>query len=235
MSAPCDTLAIIPARGGSKRIPRKNIRDFRGRPMLVRSIEVALASDAFDTVMVSTDNHEIAELAQTAGAEVPFMRSAETSDNHATTSAVLLEVLEGYARSGRHPSLACCLYATAPMVTAADLLHGRDRLLDGEADVMMPVTAFSYPIWRSLRRDRHGRIALNFPDHLNARSQDLPAAYHDAAQWYWFRTTAFLREQVLMGPNTGSVVLPGWRVQDIDTEEDWIEAERKHEQLVGWE
>jgi pseudaminic acid cytidylyltransferase len=226
-------VAIIPARGGSKRIPRKNIRLFRGRPMLAWSIEAALASGAFDTVMVSTDDAEIAEVARALGAEVPFLRSAAAADDHATTSRVLLEVLDQYAEAGVQFDLACCLYPTAPFVRAQDLTDGREKLLGSLFDVIMPVAAFSYPIWRSLQREDDGCIALNFPEHLNARSQDLPVAYHDAGQWYWFRTEAFLRDQVLMGANSGSIILPAMQVQDIDTEEDWALAELKHERMFG--
>ncbi|GID07529.1 pseudaminic acid cytidylyltransferase [Pseudomonas sp. 008] len=222
-------VAIITARGGSKRIPRKNIRSFRGRPMIAWSIEAALESGAFDTVMVSTDDTEIAEIARALGAEVPFLRSAATADDHATTSQVLLEVLGQYREAGVHFDLACCLYPTAPFVRPRDLTDGRVQLLGSRFNVIMPVAAFSYPVWRSLQRGDDGRIVMNFPENLNARSQDLPVAYHDAGQWYWFRTEAFVRDHVLMGPNTGSIVLPTMQVQDIDTEEDWALAELKHE------
>lgn len=227
------SLCIIPARGGSKHIPRKNIRPFRGRPMLGWSVSAARASATFDTVMVSTDDLEIAAVARDAGAQVPFLRSAVASDDHATTADVLMEVLERYAEVGETFDLACCLYPTAPFVEAHDLIHGRTLLLESTFDVVMPVAAFSYPIWRSLNRDAEGRVRLNFPENLNARSQDLPLAYHDAGQWYWFRIDAFLKSRVLMGDTTGSVVLPIERVQDIDTEEDWALAELKHERLFG--
>lgn len=227
------SLAIIPARGGSKRIPRKNIRPFRGKPILAWSVEAALASGAFDEVMVSTDDAEIAETARALGAEVPFLRSARGADDYATTADVLTEVLNAYAELGRAFSVACCIYPTAPFVRCEELAAGKAKLLDGPFDVIMPVAAFGYPIWRSLRRDGTGRIALNFPEHLNARSQDLPPAYHDAGQWYWFRVSAFLRNGALIGPNAGSVLLSEGEVQDIDTEEDWALAEMKHERLFG--
>jgi pseudaminic acid cytidylyltransferase len=225
------SLAIIPARGGSKRIPRKNIRLFRGKPMIAWSVEAALASGAFDDVMVSTDDAEIAETARALGVEVPFLRSARTADDHATTADVLTEVLDVYAGLGRAFPVACCLYPTAPFVRPEDLAAGKAKLLNGPFDVIMPVTAFGYPIWRSLHRDGTGRISLNFPEHLNARSQDLPPAYHDAGQWYWFRVPAFRRSGTLLGPNTGSVLLSEAKVQDIDTEEDWALAEMKHERM----
>ncbi len=227
------SVAIIPARGGSKRIPRKNIRPFRGKPMLAWSVAAALEAGVFDAVMVSTDDTEIAEVARACGAEVPFMRSPETADDHATTSDVLVEVLARYRSAGQTFDLACCLYPTAPFVRAEELSAGKTRLLEENFDVLMPVAAFSYPIWRSLMRDDDGRVTLNFPENLNVRSQDLPPAYHDAGQWYWFRTAAFGRDGVLMGPNTGSLVLPAVRVQDIDSEDDWALAELKHERIFG--
>lgn len=233
MSVGVRAICIVPARGGSKRLPGKNIRRFRGRPMVCWSVTAALVSEVFDTVMVSTDDSEIAAIALAAGAEVPFWRSAAAAGDHATTSDVLLEVLERYQEAGKVFDLACCLYPTAPFVEPADLASGRRRLEESAFDVVMPVAAFSYPIWRSLARDAAGRVALNFPENLNARSQDLPAAYHDAGQWYWFRVDAFLRDGVLMGANTGSVVLPAERVQDIDTEDDWGIAEWKHERVFG--
>ncbi|WP_136661381.1 pseudaminic acid cytidylyltransferase [Nitratireductor sp. XY-223] len=227
------SVAIIPARGGSKRIPRKNIRKFRGRPIIAWSVEAALESGAFDEVMVSTDDEEIASVARSCGANVPFMRSPRTADDTATTSDVLFEVLECYGKAGREFAFGCCIYPTAPFMRASDLAHGKQRLADDGFDVIMPIAAFSYPVWRSLRRDDDGRLEMNFPENLNARSQDLPPAFHDAGQWYWFRTAAFLSDRVLLGPNTGSVMLPSTQVQDIDTEEDWTIAEWKHERIFG--
>ncbi|MBF9032825.1 pseudaminic acid cytidylyltransferase [Rhodobacterales bacterium HKCCE2091] len=226
-------LAIIPARGGSKRIPRKNIRPFRGKPIIAWSVEAALESGVFDEVMVSTDDDEIAGVAREIGASVPFLRSAGASDDHATTADVLLEVLGCYAERDRAFATACCLYPTAPFVTAAALREGLERLDGGDFDVVMPVARFSYPIWRSLRRADDGRVDLFFPENLNARSQDLPPAFHDAGQWYWFRVAPFLRSKVLMGASTGSVELPAMLVQDIDTLEDWAIAEEKHARMAG--
>lgn len=233
MSTSSQSVCIITARGGSKRIPRKNILPFRGRPMLEWSVSAALESGAFDTVMVSTDDDEIADLALSAGAEIPFRRSAKTADDYATTADVLLEVLRRYQEEGRSFELACCLYPTAPFATAEDLRDGRRRLEERGFDVILPVAEFSYPIWRSLNRDAAGRVRMNFPENLNARSQDLPPAFHDAGQWYWFRTAPFLSTGVLLGENTGSVLLPASKVQDIDTEEDWAMAELKHQRLFG--
>lgn len=201
--------------------------------MLAWSILAALEAEVFDTVMVSTEDEEIASLARTLGAEVPFMRSKKAADDHATTSDVLTEVLTNYLNDGYAFDLACCIYPTAPFVCGLDLSAGRALLLAGGFDVIMTVARFDYPIWRSLSRDDNGRVALNFPENLNARSQDLPPAFHDAGQWYWFQTAAFLRDRVLMGHNTGSVLLAADRVQDIDTEEDWRLAELKHRLIFG--
>ncbi|TQV82074.1 pseudaminic acid cytidylyltransferase [Denitrobaculum tricleocarpae] len=226
-------LAVIPARGGSKRIPRKNIRSFRGRPIIAWSIDAALGSGLFDEVMVSTDSEEISNTARECGASVPFLRSSKTSDDHATTSDVLLEVLGCYGERGQQFDVACCLYPTAPFVTSNALTDGLRQLEIGSFDVVMPVTRFDYPIWRSLKMLQGGKISLNFPENLNARSQDLPPAFHDAGQWYWFRIAEFLREKVLMGSNTGAVELPSSEVQDIDTLDDWVLAEMKHERMMS--
>lgn len=232
-TSPCSSVAIIPARGGSKRIPRKNVRNFRGKPIIAWSITAALESGSFDEVMVSTDDAEIASTARAWGAEVPFMRSLRTADDYATTSSVLTEVLAQYRGMGRAFDLACCLYPTAPFVCAADLASGKASLLESGFDVLMTVANYEYPIWRSLQRTEDGGVTLYFAEHINARSQDLPSAFHDAGQWYWFRTAAFLRDGLLMGPNTGSVVLPAERVHDIDTEKDWRMAELKHRLVFG--
>lgn len=226
------TVAIIPARGGSKRIPRKNIRPLGGRPVLGWSIAAALDSGLFDEVMVSTDDGEIAEVAKAHGGLVPFMRTAATADDHATTTDVLREVLRVYESRGALPEFACCLYPTAPFVTAADLAEGHALLDSGAFDVVLPVCKFDYPIWRSLQRDDSGRVSLFFPEHEFARSQDLAPAYHDAGQWVWLRVAPFLAGGALFGPRTGSVVMPLDRVQDIDTEDDWRIAESKFERLM---
>ncbi|QMN55289.1 pseudaminic acid cytidylyltransferase [Citrobacter freundii] len=227
------SLAIIPARGGSKRIPRKNIQPFRGRPMIAWSIEAALSSELFDHVMVSTDDTEIAELALSFGANVPFMRTANNSDDYATTSDVLVEVLEQYASFDMHFKTACCLYPTAPFVRASDLIDGYAKLLAGNHDVIFPVARFSYPVWRALQREKNGNTELLFPEYINARSQDLRPTYHDAGQWYWFNVEKFMCEKKIMGSNTGSVEIPTTHVQDIDTEEDWLLAELKHSRLFN--
>ena len=223
-------VAIITARGGSKRIPRKNVRPFLGRPIIAYSIEAALASGLFDEVMVSTDDDEIADVAREHGAAVPFMRSAATSDDHATTAQVLAEVLRTYADAGRSFEYACCIYPTAPFVTADKLREGLARLEEG-ADAVIPVTRFGFPIWRSFRMD-DGHLAYNWPEHAPRRSQDLPPAYHDAGQFYFFRTAAFLEGGQLVGANTVGIEVDEMEVQDIDTEQDWQLAELKYRLLL---
>lgn len=226
-------LAIIPARGGSKRIPRKNLKPFRGRPIIAWSIEAAQASGQFDEVMVSTDDQEIAETAQAHGATVPFLRSDETSDDHAPVQAVLREVLARYGADGRSFHAACCIYATAPLIRPDDLSAGRAELEAGGFDVVVSVCAFDAPIWRSFARDRAGALHWNYPQHSLARSQDLPEAYHDAGQWVWFKVESFLQRDVLLDGEMGAFVLPRRQVQDIDTDEDWVMCEMKHQFLFG--
>ena len=228
-----NALCIIPARGGSKRIPRKNLKEFRGRPIIAYSIEAALKSAVFHTVMVSTDESEIADVANYHGASVPFKRSEKTSGDYATTADVLLETLLEFQRRGQLFDIACNLYPTAPFTTADDLKAGYETLITGPFDVVLPIAEFSYPILRSLSRSAGGNIDMNWPEHRNTRSQDLPKAYHDAGQWAFFNIAPFLETQTLLGPNTGSVILPQSRVQDIDTLDDWAFSELKHQILFG--
>jgi len=225
------SIAIIPARGGSKRIARKNIREFSGRPILCWSIDIARKSGLFDEIMVSTDDDEIAQLARDAGAEVPFMRSGETADDYAPLADVLREVIERYGSLGRRFDRACCLFATAPFIRSADLKAGADLLSTSEFEVVIPVARFSYPVQRSLARSSAGRVVLNYPEYADTRSQDLQATYHDAGQWIWLNPDYLSRVQPLLGPATGSVVIDANRVEDIDTEEDWQRAEWKFERL----
>ena len=219
-------VAIITARGGSKRIPRKNIRPFRGRPIIEYSIAAARASGLFAQVMVSTDDDEIAEVSQRAGAVVPFRRSAATATDHATTAEVMLEVLEEYERRGSAWATACCLYATAPFVTAEKLRRASALLAEGAAEAVIPVTAFSFPIWRSFKIADQ-RLAFNWPENALRRSQDLPPAYHDCGQFYFLRTAPFRTQRRMVMDHTLPLVMPETEVQDIDTEEDWEIAELK--------
>ncbi|PTX19978.1 N-acylneuraminate cytidylyltransferase [Pontibacter mucosus] len=224
------SLAIIPARGGSKRIPRKNIRPFLDKPIIAYSIEAALKSGLFAEVMVSTDDEEIARVAQEYGASVPFLRSREASDDFATTAQVLEEVLIQYKAQGKSFEVACCLYPTAPFVTAALLQESYTRLSEGDFDTVFPVLKYSYPIWRSLKVEQ-GKAVMNWPEHLSSRSQDLPAAFHDAGQFYWFRVDRFLKDKRLFTGNSGVIELSELEAQDIDSETDWKLAELKYKLL----
>jgi N-acylneuraminate cytidylyltransferase len=221
-------LCIIPARGGSKRIPRKNIKPFLGTPIIGYSINLALQSGLFDEVMVSTDDAEIAEVAKTFGAQVPFPRSAENANDFATTMAVLNEVLAAYAKQGKSFESVCCIYPTAPLITQKALKEGFEKLISGGFASVYPVAPFAYPIWRSLKIEE-GKTKMNWPEFANARSQDLPKAYHDAGQWYWF-VPAKIGES-LYSENSGAVVLSEMEVQDIDSETDWQMAELKYERI----
>jgi N-acylneuraminate cytidylyltransferase len=225
-------IAVITARGGSKRIPRKNIRLFCGRPIIAYSIRAAQESGCFDEVMVSTDDAEIAEVASSLGASVPFIRSLDTSNDHATTAAVLIEVLGKYRERDRVFEEACCIYPTAPFVTGASIAKAGALLRRGDAPGVIPVVRFSYPIQRALRI-RDGAISMLQPEHALTRSQDLEPAYHDAGQFYWVRVEHFLRTGSLMGPGTLAHEMPEWEVQDIDTESDWKLAEIKFRVLHG--
>lgn len=223
-------IAIITARGGSKRIPRKNIRDFCGKPILAYSVEAALQSGVFDRVMVSTDDKEIAEIAKKYGAEVPFFRSGKTADDFATTNDVLLEVLEEYKKRDQNFGLACCLYPTAPFVTAEKLKNAVELLLNSEADTLIPVVKFSYPPQRAMVI-RGSRLVFRHPEYLDSRSQDLEPHYHDIGQFYIFRTESFRKNRKLMVGNILPMVVPETEIQDIDTLTDWEIAELKYQRM----
>ncbi len=218
-------LAIIPARGGSKRIPRKNIRPFHGKPIIAWSIEAALATGLFDRVIVSTDDDEIAEVARAHGAETPFLRPKPLADDVTGTNAVVRHALAWHAERGEAVSLACCIYATAPFVTAAALTDGHDRLVARGHGFAFSVTSFPFPIQRALRVAADGSLAMFQPEHMATRSQDLEEAWHDAGQFYWGTAEAFAADLPLFSHHAVPVVLPRHRVQDIDTLEDWRRAE----------
>jgi len=218
-------LAIIPARGGSKRIPRKNIRPFCGKPIIVWSIEAARASGCFDSVIVSTDDEEIAECARGAGADVPFKRPATLSDDHTGTAAVVRHAIEWLIEHQQAPGYACCIYATAPFVTGADLRRGLAALKDKGASFSFAVSRYGFPIQRALRITDNGRVEMLQPEHACTRSQDLEPAYHDAGQFYWGTVAAWLSGVEFFSDAAVPIVLPRWRVQDIDTPEDWNHAE----------
>lgn len=218
-------LAIIPARGGSKRIPRKNIKPFCGKPMIAWSIEAALQSACFDQVIVSTDDAEIADVARQCGATVPFMRPAELSDDHTGTIPVIRHAIDWFNGQSRIVEQVCCLYATAPFVSAEDIRRGLDVLLGNDCDYAFSVTSYAFPIQRAIRLSEQGRVEMFNPEHFNTRSQDLEEAFHDAGQFYWGRAEAWLQGRVIFSPQSMPVLLPRHRVQDIDTPEDWVRAE----------
>lgn len=224
-------VAVIPARGGSQRIPRKNVRPFRGRPIIAWSIEAALASGCFERVVVSTDDDEIAEVAEAAGAEVPFRRPAALADHHAGTDAVLLHALETLAEGGVAPEHACCLYATAPFVTAQLVREGLEVLVRSGAGAAFTVTKFEFPIRRGLRLAADGRLEMLWPEHRMTRSQDLEPAYHDAGQLYWVDVARFRATPDVMQLAPVAIPVPRHRVQDIDDLEDWRRAELLHAAL----
>lgn len=224
-------LALITARGGSKRIPRKNIKNFLGSPIIKYSIDAALKAGCFTEVMVSTDDEEIAALAISLGAKVPFMRSNENSNDFATTAEVITEVLEMYKKAGQHFDYACCIYPTAPFVTDFKLQQAYKMLIEKNAETVVPVVSFGFPILRSLKIE-NGLIKMNWPEYISTRSQDLPIAYHDCGQFYFIQTDLFLKNKKLFSENSVGYEMPESEVQDIDTEEDWKVAEIKYTFLI---
>lgn len=227
-----NAIAIITARGGSKRIPRKNIKEFLGKPIIEYSIDAALQSKLFEEVMVSTDDEEIADIARKAGAVVPFYRSANTSNDFATTADVILEVLTEYEKLGQRFEYVCCLYPTAPFIKAKRLEEGMLHLEREGCDGVIPIVAYSFPPQRSVVV-REGRIKANSPDDMRKRSQDLETYYHDSGQFYCVRVDAFVREKSLMMENTQPIILSELEVQDIDTQKDWEVAELKYQLMNG--
>jgi pseudaminic acid cytidylyltransferase len=224
-------VAIIPARGGSKRVPRKNLRPFAGRPIIAYPIQTAKASGLFDEVIVSTDDDEIAAIAREHGAAAPFRRPPHLADDHATTIAVIQHALGWLGENGRDVDLACCIYATAPFIRVSDLRDGLSRLLDSGRSFAFSVTPFEFPVQRGLRLRADGAIEALAPEHADTRSQDLEPAYHDAGQFYWGRAAAFREGRVLFSPESVPVILPRHLVHDIDTEDDWVRAELAYQVL----
>lgn len=218
-------LAIIPARGGSKRIPRKNIKTFCGKPMIAWSIEAAKISGCFDRIIVSTDDNEIAEIARTQGAEVPYMRPPELSDDGTGTIPVIAHAIDWMKSNAGEVDFACCIYATAPFIRAEDLRRGFVVLQRSRADYAFSVTSYAFPIQRAIRITADQRVAMFNPEHFTTRSQDLEEAFHDAGQFYWGRSAAWLGGKPLFSHDAAPVPLPRYRVQDIDTAEDWERAE----------
>ena len=226
-------LAIIPARGGSRRIPRKNIKTFCGKPMLAWPIEAAAASGLFDHVIVSTDDAEIADVARASGAVVPFVRPAALSDDHAGTTDVVAHAVRWALEEGWAVETACCIYATAPFVTAADLRRGLQALESGDWRFAFAATNFAAPVFRAFTRRDDGGVGMLFPEHFGTRSQDLPTALHDAGQFYWGRPSAWTDGQPIFHRRSVPVIIPRWRVQDIDDADDWIRAEMMFTHVGG--
>lgn len=218
-------VAVIPARGGSKRIPRKNIRDFCGKPMIAWSIEAAKAAGCFDRILVSTDDDEVAAVAKKWGAEVPFVRPDNLADDDTGTSPVVRHALQWLIENAQPVELVCCLYATAPLVLPQDLLRGLELLTKRGASFAFSITSFPYPIQRALRITESGGVAMFAPEYGSTRSQDLEEAWHDAGQFYWGTFRAWLDKHPVFGERSVPVRLPRHRVQDIDTPEDWVRAE----------
>lgn len=220
-------IAIITARGGSKRIHKKNIKPFFGKPIIAYSIEAALQSGVFDEVMVSTDDEEIAAIAREYGAKVPFMRSEATSNDTSNTVDVLEEVLLHYRAEGSEFDVACCLYPTAPFVTADRIKEALVLLETKKADTVLPITAFSFPILKSFKMDDQARVSFNWNEYTSFHSQQLPPSYHDSGQFYCFQVSGFLQHKKLFTDNTVGLEIPETEVQDINTEDDWRMAEIK--------
>ncbi|MEW5251340.1 pseudaminic acid cytidylyltransferase [Microbulbifer discodermiae] len=226
-------IAVIPARGGSKRIPGKNIRSFFGRPMISWSIEAARNSRCFDEIIVSTDDQKIAEVAESYGACIPFMRPDNLADDFTGTIPVIKHAIEWISNNIASVEFACCLYATAPFVTPADLRSGMEILKNSSANFAFSVTSFAYPIQRALRIMDCGAIEMFSLENFSIRSQDLEEAFHDAGQFYWGRAEAWRREDIIFSNRSLPVKIPRYRVQDIDTEEDWVRAELIMEALAS--
>ncbi len=224
-------IAIIPARGGSKRIPNKNIKLFAGQPIISYSIKAAQEADLFDRIIVSTDSKRIAEVAKTCGAEVPFIRPAELADDFTGTVPVLLHALDWLNEHGFVADYFCCIYATAPFVQPEHIIEGFNLLMKRNATTAFSVTTFPYPVFRALEIGDDDRVEMFWPEHENSRSNDLPKAYHDAGQFYWGNTEKFMKGKTLFSSDAVPIVIPRYLVQDIDTPEDWETAEKMYSVL----
>ena len=221
-------ICIIPARGGSKRIPRKNIKEFLGKPIIIYSIQAALGSGLFDEVMVSTDDEEIANIAKKYGANVPFIRSAKNSDDFATTFDVIKEVINYYKEQSIEYDNLCCLYSCAPFVDSKLLLRAYNQLIEEKFDTVFPIILFIFSIQRALRVNQ-SKVSMILEDNLNIRSQDLEKSFHDAGQFYWCNTKLLLSSEKLITPNSGGIEVSELDAQDIDTDMDWDLAELKYQ------
>ena len=223
-------VAIIPARGGSKRIPRKNIKNFLGKPIIAYSIETALQSGLFDEVMVSTDDKKIAETALKYGAKVPFFRSKKNADDYAVLADVIEEVLTNYQKESKNFDNFCCILPTAPLLTADYLQQAYEKMIKNRFDSVFPVVKYTFPIQRALKL-KDDKVQMIHPEYKNTRSQDLEPAYHDAGMFYWEKTDVFLQKKTLWTDYSSAIILPEILAQDIDTTEDWQLAELKYKLL----
>jgi pseudaminic acid cytidylyltransferase len=224
-------IAIIPARGGSKRIPRKNIKTFAGLPIIAHSIKAAQECGLFDKIVVSTDDDDIAQIAVSFGAEVPFIRPRELSDDHTATIPVIAHAIRALQESGELIDTVCCIYATAPFIRTQDIISAYNALIAHNKQYAFPVTTFPFPIWRGVKRDEEGNIEMFWPEYFSTRSQDLEEAYHDAGQFYWGTADAWLEGKPIFSDAAITIVLPRHLVQDIDTPEDWERAQLMHKAL----
>jgi len=224
-------IAIIPARGGSQRILRKNIKEFCGKPIIAYSIEMALRSGLFERVIVSTDDYEIADVAREYDAEVPFMRPEHLSDDFTGTGTVFLHALEWLKEREEIYDYACCIYATAPFIQMKYLKEGLNAISNCLANSSFTVTSYPSPIFRSLKINSEGYVEMFWPEYKMKRSQDLPSAYHDAGQFYWVKCQKFIEERSIWSKKSIPIILPRYLVHDIDTEEDWITAELMYQAL----
>ena len=224
-------ICVIPARGGSKRIPKKNIKEFNGKPIIAYSIEAAFESNCFDQVIVSTDDNEIKEVAKKYGARVPFVRPAELSNDFTGTLPVVKHAIEWFENNNNTIENVCCLYATAPFIQSKIISEAYQQLISSKSDYCFSVTSFSFPIQRAIRITQDDKVNMFYPENFNARSQDLEEAYHDAGQFYWGNANAFRNEIPIFSEAASAFVLPRYLVQDIDTMEDWIRAEAMHKVL----
>lgn len=225
-------LAIITARGGSKRIPHKNIKIFCGKPIIAYSIQAALESKLFDEVMVSTDDERIASIAKEYGANVPFMRSEENANDFATTRDVLDEVMKTYKNQGKTFDYMCCIYPTAPFVTVKKLQEAFSLLRSAKTEQVVPVVKFSFPPQRCYVIDAENNLRYKWPENQPKRSQDLEPFYHDAGQFYFYDANVFYQHKNTVELITKALVLPDLEVQDIDNEEDWAIAEMKYQLMT---
>ena len=228
-------VAVIPARGGSKRIPKKNIKPFCGKPIIAYSIEAAIASELFNEVIVSTDDKEIAETAKDYGAEVPFVRPASISDDYTATNAVIIHGIKWFLDQGYRLNSVCCIYATAPLIQKDDLIKAHKIFLTNKWKFVFSATSFVYPIQRAFMKLKTDGIKMFNPEHFETRSQDLPEAYHDAGQFYWGKTDAWLENAMAFSEKSTIVELSSYPVVDIDTEENWIRAELIYKMLIAKE